>query len=238
MSARLSLACVLFAAATSLADEYGKRVAVCVGVNAYDDPKLPGLKYAEADATEFRDVLKGAGYVTYLYTGAEGKKDKDSAPTKTNVEAIVRAVLKGLTNRDLLIIALVGHGVRFEATGDSYFCPQDAVPTKQKADTMISLTDLLKQFDDSKVGVKFLIVDACRNDPKSSSGVTGDSAPLPPPGVAALYGCKDSERLLRERHVEARRLLPSRPPVPARRRTGCHRPARPRDVGPARSCCL
>ena len=169
---------------------------MCVGVNRYDHAKLDDLKYAEADATEMRDVLKAAGYGTILYTGAEGKKDPTYAPTKANVEAGVRAAAKGITKRDVLIVALAGHGVCFEKTKDAYFCPVDARPFAEDADTLISLTALFDQLDRSGAGVKFLLVDACRNDPKAGRGrgAAGDAAPKAPAGTVALFSCKDGER--------------------------------------------
>ena len=96
----------------------------------------------------------------------------------------------------MVVVALAGHGVCFEKTRDAYFCPQDANPTEEEADTMISLAALFKRLDDSGAGVKFLLVDACRNDPKAGRGrgADGDVAPKPPVGTVALYSCRDGER--------------------------------------------
>ena len=195
MSFRLPLLAALLSAASVPAQE-GKRAAICVGVNHYHHAKLDDLKYAEADATEMRDVLKAAGYETLLYTGAEGAKNAVYAPTRRNIEAGVQAVLMDAGKRDMVVIALAGHGVCFEKTKEAYFCPVDAKPFDDEADTLISLSGLFSQMDKSGAGVKFLLVDACRNDPKAGRGrgAAGDIAPKPPVGTVALYSCKDGER--------------------------------------------
>src|SRR5207249_11944496 len=87
---RIVCSLVVAAAATSsppiaAADQY----ALLVGVNEYQHAKLRDpspLKYSMNDVTELNDVLRGAGYTVTLLTDATGKKDKQAAPTKANIE--------------------------------------------------------------------------------------------------------------------------------------------------------
>ena len=192
MFARSSLALMLLAAPASAQD--GKRYAVLVGVNDYDHAKLAQLKYAEADATALRDLLKAAGYDAKLLTTAEGKRSAAAAPTKANVERAVKAALDGSKRGDTVLVALAGHGVQFEGGKGAYFCPQDGNPSADKADTLVSLAGLFKLLDDSGAGVKLMLVDACRNDPKASRGIDAAGAPRAPAGVAALFSCSNGER--------------------------------------------
>jgi formylglycine-generating enzyme required for sulfatase activity len=173
----------------------GCKYAVLVGVNRYEHPRLPSLAYAEADVTDLARVLGKAGYQFTLLTGAA--HDDSHRPTKANIEKHLRAVLRGCKRGDTALVAFAGHGVQFEGQKDCYFCPQDARPFKDKADTLVSLAGVYAELDGSFAGMKVLLVDACRDDPdagRGARGVTADSAPRPPQGVAALFSCRAGER--------------------------------------------
>src|SRR5262249_26041439 len=43
-------------------------------------------------------------------------------------------------------------------------------------------------------GVKLLLVDACRNDPRDSRSLDVDAVPRPPRGTAALFSCGSGQR--------------------------------------------
>jgi hypothetical protein len=174
------------------------RYAVLVGVNRYEhEKKLPDLKYAENDVVALGKLLKGAGYQVTLLTSAAGAKDKKDEPTKANIEARLKAVLKKCRRGDTVVVGLAGHGLHFESQKDSFFCPADARPFKDATDTLVSLTKLYADLDKSFAGVKLLLVDACRDDPgasRGSRGVDGDLAPRPPTGVGALFSCSKGQR--------------------------------------------
>src|SRR5262249_3984361 len=72
----------------------------------------------------------------------------------------------------------------------SYFCPGDA-----KADdkaTLIALDELYKELDKSPAGVKFVLVDACRNNPAQGRGA--NEVVRPPKGIIAMYSCSEGQR--------------------------------------------
>jgi formylglycine-generating enzyme required for sulfatase activity len=167
-----------------------QKVALLVGVRSYDHANLTDLEYPENDVTELAAVLKGAGYRVVLLT--TGAADARLRPTRANVRRELAAVLRGRTKRDTVVVGLAGHGVQAGEAKDSYFCPSDAKPTE--TGTMVSLSELYRELDDSGVGVKLLLVDACRNDPQEGRGIDGDTAPRPPRGVGALFSCSAGER--------------------------------------------
>jgi formylglycine-generating enzyme required for sulfatase activity len=178
----------------------GKKYAVLVGVNAYQHPKLPALRYAEADVTALKKVLDDAGYQVTLLTGAA--TDPNLRPTKQNIEQQLRRVGDKCLKGDTLLLAFAGHGLQFEKIkkddpDDAYFCPADARPFRERRDTLVSLRHVYDGLDQSNAGMKVLLVDACRNDPDTPrgvrSGVTADSV-RPPAGVAALFSCGAGER--------------------------------------------
>jgi uncharacterized caspase-like protein len=97
-----------------------------------------------------------------------------------------------VTKRDTVLVALSGHGLQPEGTKGSYFCPSDANPTKPATLLPLTGTDgLVEQLADSGVGVKLLLVDACRNNPadKGMKGLAGDRVETLPRGMTALFSC-------------------------------------------------
>ena len=188
---RLAACClVALSAAPSSADEPPKKYAVLVAVGQYDHPDLRRLKYTGNDVAELAEVLadKVHGYAVTTLTDATETK-----PTKANVESAVRKVLDACKAGDTVVIGLAGHGVQFEAGDDAYFCPSDAKPVKGRAaDTMVSMKKLYEEMKGSNAGVKVLLVDACRNDPKGTRNIDPETM-RPPAGVAALFSCSAGE---------------------------------------------
>ncbi len=177
------------------------KYALLVGVNTYKHERLPPLAWAVNDATEMAQVLRGLGYQVTLLTD-----DTPTKPTKPNIDAALKKVLDGCEKGDTVLIGLSGHGLQF-GPKDSYFCPADARPNEDRKDTLIPLSALYTGLEDSFAGVKVLLVDACRNDPRGPAGgrkkggVNATTAP-PPTGVAALFSCSPGEESLE--HPELR----------------------------------
>jgi formylglycine-generating enzyme required for sulfatase activity len=174
-----------------------KRYALLVGVNDYDHADLPKLRYAVNDATVLRDVLAQAGYEVVLLTAVEGRRDPACHPTKTNIETQLRRLVGKFRKGDTLLLGLAGHGLQFEGNDDSYFCPQDARPFRDRTDTLVSVKWVYERlYKDAAAGAKLVLVDACRNDPKAGRGrgIDADSAPAPPKGVGVLLSCSAGEK--------------------------------------------
>src|SRR5262249_29531316 len=93
----------------------GKKYAVLVGVSKYDGKALTELKYPENDVEQLAAALKGFESVRVL-TVSRGKKNKDDAPTKANVEKALGALLAKKGKADLVLVALAGHRVALQAT--------------------------------------------------------------------------------------------------------------------------
>lgn len=191
MPAVLLLACAL-PLAVPADPPAGRKFAVLVGVNRFDHRQLPPLDFAVNDAAEMARMLGGLGYQVTLLTDATPTK-----PTKANIDAALKAVLRQARRADTVLIGLSAHGLQFGAdkqTG-AFLCPSDAVPRPDRTDTLIPVSDLYRELDDSAAGVRVLLVDACRNDPaappagRKRSAAAGLAAAVPPQGVAALFSC-------------------------------------------------
>jgi hypothetical protein len=182
----------------------GKWYALLVGVQSYEHAKLPDLKYTENDIEELARVLAarpgGFTNVTIL-TSSRGKAKAGNRPTTANLRAALRELLAKKTKHDTVLIALAGHGVQLtvpdprdktKTKDEAFFCPADAQPADPTS--LIGLGKLFNDLDDSGAGVKLLLVDACRNDPKEGRNVDVDNVPRPPHGTAALFSCASGQR--------------------------------------------
>jgi formylglycine-generating enzyme required for sulfatase activity len=187
----------------------GKKYALLVGVRTYDHKKLEDLKYTENDVEELADALQGFSEVVVL-TSTRGEKNDKAAPTAANIRAQLKRLLKRVTKHDTVVVGLAGHGLQLKVkvkdsagkekeTEEGFFCPSDARPREdvtlaRQSETMIGFTELFKELDESGVGVKLLLVDACRNDPKAGRSINADAMPRAPKGMAALFSCRTGER--------------------------------------------
>jgi TPR repeat protein len=157
-------------------EQPSKKRALLVGVKQYQHAALDALKYTENDAVELAPVLRDAGFQVTLLCDSEGVKDVKRQPTRANIDRELKAVLQGVGRDHVVLVGLAGHGLQPDGAAESYFCPTDANPSIERGDgnalakarfpdTLVSVRGLLKDLDDSGAGRRFLLVDACRNDP-------------------------------------------------------------------------
>ena len=174
----------------------GKKYAVLVGVNAYRHKKLDDLRFAERDVTELGKELTRQGFEVTVLTGSGAGR---AEATRANVEATVARVLRGVTKRDVVLVALSGHGMQFKPAGkpaeEPFFCPVDAVPLDPAR--LVAVNGLLKQLDDAGAGTNLVLIDACRDDPdpdKGGRGIDGSRALAIAEGTAVFLACGRRQR--------------------------------------------
>jgi hypothetical protein len=187
----LSLLCSIPAQAAP-----GKRHALLVGVREHVSARFSALEYTENDVEELAKVLNGPGgfsSVRVLST-TRGEKRQEDAPTVSNIRTALRGLLAQKTREDTILVALSGHGLqgKIGEIDENFFCPSDA--QLQDTRTLLPLGRLFRSFAVSGAGVKLLVMDACRNDPKISRNVNLDLLPRPARGTAALFSCDSGER--------------------------------------------
>jgi formylglycine-generating enzyme required for sulfatase activity len=173
----------------------GRKIALLVGVKAYNHSDLPDLAFSERDVEGLAQLLEPAGYRVILLTTSAA--DAGRKPTLANINRELAAALKDVTKHDTILVALSGHGVQPEGGNESCFCPSDGNPKRPA--TLLPLTGkqgLVEQLADSGVGVKLLLVDACRNNPaeKGGKGIDGSRMEALPKGVAALFSCSAGQQ--------------------------------------------
>ncbi len=152
----------------------GRKLALLVGVKRYDHEDLRDLDFPENDVEDLAGVLKDQHFETVVLTTARGKQDATEKPTAENLRARLKTLLKGANKRDLIVVALAGHGIQPLGSDESYFCPADANPVIRNdkpiaPELLVSVGEILGQMTDSGIGEKLLLVDACRNDPSARS---------------------------------------------------------------------
>ena len=203
-----ALLLVVWSVAAALAQpgmRRGEKYALLVGVRKYDANELRSLHYSEADIVALAEVLKAGGYRPsniVLMTQTVGAEDTRFLPLAAHVRKELRLLQQDLEEQDSLLVALAGHGVQFRGESQSYFCPADAKLSDKS--TLISLSDIYKELEASRAGLKLLLVDACRNDPQTENSraravvslesVTRPQRMPPPGGVLAFFSCSEGER--------------------------------------------
>jgi uncharacterized caspase-like protein len=173
----------------------GKKYALLVGVRDYDSFKLRKLDFTENDAEDLAaELSERAGFSVRVLTSTRGRKSTKDQPTAANLRREILALLAKKKRDDTVLVALAGHGLQRgvkeggKEKEESFFCPCDAQFNDD--DTLLSLGKLFRDLNDCGAGVKLLLVDACRDDPKLGRNADPDTLPRPPRGTAALFSCK------------------------------------------------
>lgn len=184
-------------------EKQGKRYALLVGVNEYEDKSLEPLQYAVADIQLISEKLMQLGFEPEDIKMYISGNKVGSYPNKKTIEAGFREILEEADEDAQIFIAFAGHGFAFDK--DSYFVVED---TKLDSDdhiksTSINIKKFLDDLNNSKAASKWFIVDACReyitknrsiSNKNFSRGISSgiDKAKLPK-GVFFLQSCSDGE---------------------------------------------
>lgn len=151
-----------------------KRKAVVIGMSDYGDGR--SLNNTLNDAADMAAVLTQLGFEVTLL------KDNDQRTLKTNLTSWFQRI----EGNDMAIFYFAGHGI--EVNGTNYLIPVDAdlnSETDVEYNTM-NVNWLLGNLEEKKVGMKLLILDACRNNPFKRSWSRGSTSA----GLAQLFAPK------------------------------------------------
>ncbi|HHM12237.1 MAG TPA: hypothetical protein ENJ16_01690, partial [Planctomycetaceae bacterium] len=174
-----------------------------VGINRYAHAELNQsgpLQYAEADVDALGKILRRAGYEVVLLKGKKA--------TLAKIRSELSSLRKRAAGASVALAAFAGHGIQPEDSKEAYFCPYDATQAvfdrngKKVADwdlqnSMLPLSEILAELRASGAQSKVLLVDACRNDPKTGRGRgfgTGFNVGDLPENLALMLSCSKGER--------------------------------------------
>ena len=155
---RLGLASLVAAAVLSAGRADAARVALVIGNDTYQ--QLTPLQKAVADAEDFAATLKSKGYTVIQRINA----------TRTDMDFAIGDFLAAVGPGDTAVFFYSGHGW---SDGSQNFLVGTDAPKKaseaQLARISISLAGILADIEERKASLKVAIVDACRDNPFSST---------------------------------------------------------------------
>jgi hypothetical protein len=141
----------------------GKRYALCVGINDFQDPEIPPLKGARFDALELSQTLRNFGQFDRVDVLTDDVKPADPAggyPRLANIKARMKSLSGVVGPNDLVVFAFAGHGISNEA-GDGYLLVADT-SLADKWGTSLPIKDVLDWLRQLKVRKSLILLDACR----------------------------------------------------------------------------
>lgn len=140
--------------------------ALIIGIDDYQDKKIPKLKTAVSDATELSNVLKTKyGFDVSLLT--------DRQATKKAIYQKLRDLAANATADESILIYYAGHGEIDRVLNDGWWVPADA--RAGEAETYLDNTIVQKVMKSMKARHVLLISDSCY-----SGTLFGESRALPP----------------------------------------------------------
>jgi uncharacterized caspase-like protein len=148
----------------------GKRAALIIGINDYEDTQITRLQGAVHDAKDLKDAL-----ITHAGFRDEGiillTSDSADPSYRPNARNIYNWLdkLKGLVQKDgLLVFAFSGHGISSN-DGQAFLLPSDASMTTdiiRLKKFAVAVTDVADYVKNTGVRQMIMLLDACRNNPK------------------------------------------------------------------------
>jgi formylglycine-generating enzyme required for sulfatase activity len=188
----------------------GKRYAIVVGINDYEDQNINKLQFARNDAKSLGKVLKDYGLFDQVFVMTDDLHPREALyPKKKNIIDQVQKVTSLANNEDTILFAFSGHGLN-DAKKQSYLVAVDSDPTK-RFESSVKVEDIfthLKTFQRS-----LMFVDACREKfaaPGSKSltdgakGLQADSKVFTDAKVKAILFATAQEQLSYEDHPEGK----------------------------------
>jgi hypothetical protein len=152
----------------------GKRHAIVIGINNYQDTGISDLSKARNDAKLVGKILKDQGefeQVFIMTDDIDPRNDKDNLyPTKLNIEEKLDSLLRFSDPDDLIVFFFSGHGIS-DPDENGYLVTVDTVTDKQ-FNTSLRINDVVQRLKSKGIKKSLLVLDACRDvlySSKSSS---------------------------------------------------------------------
>jgi hypothetical protein len=171
-----------------------QRCALLIGVHDYVDPVFSNLHNTVNDVVQLGEVLKGFGYTVVVLH--DDQKEERLKPTRENIWAELRRMIKHTGPGDLLLVHFGGHGVLDEKK-TAYLVPANGRFAALE-ESAVNLETFKKELIAAHAQAKILLLDACH------SGIKGRGALEMTPeferlvlmeaeGMATLAACKKGQ---------------------------------------------
>lgn len=176
-----------------------RRWALAIGVNRYQDPQIPGLEYAVADARLVRKTLaEQCGYpADRILLLADDQPTEDRRPGLGAIRKQLAAWLERADSEDTMFVFFSGHAF-LDGEGRCYLAPSDA----RKADLIrssLSTDELRNLLARCKATQKVLVLDCCHaggTKAADSAAVSAEEAAkalAESAGLVTLASCRKAE---------------------------------------------
>lgn len=146
----------------SLEGNEGKRYALLIGINNYNDIAISDLEKARNDAKVMGKVLKEMGQFDKIFVMTDDVAPKSNLyPTKLNIEEKLDSILNFAKKRDLFVFFFSGHGISdYDEYG--YLVTIDTIADKQ-FNTSLKISHIVEKLKKRRIKKSLLILDACRS---------------------------------------------------------------------------
>ncbi len=146
-----------------------------VGVNQYQDERLPSLRYSAVDCQGLADALADA---TQAFPQTEVWIHHDSAsrlPTLANIRASLKQIASAAKPQDTILFYFSGHGMLEPNSQQAVLCLADT-QTNNLLNTGLGLQELLHLLGHSGAQTQLVWLDACHSGGMSLRGARGETA--------------------------------------------------------------
>lgn len=177
---------------------HGEKWAIIVGINDYEDPGLPDLRYGVQDAKLVHKVLTqapdgfGPGNVILL---TDDQPDVLRRPTRSGIIRFLTTWFAEPVAGDTILFYFAGHGA--ESQGQSFLLPSDATLANPGL-TGLQLEMVKECLRQCKAEKKVLVVDSCHSGAGRDVGVMGATTAQTlfekAKGLVTLASCGQEER--------------------------------------------
>lgn len=148
-----------------LEDNFGKRYAVVIGVNKYQDTGISELSKARNDAKILGKIFREDGQFDQVFVmtdDVDPRNDKENLfPTKLNIEEKLDSVLRFSEPDDLIVFFFSGHGIS-DPDGNGYLVSVDTVMDRQ-FNTSVRVQDIISRIKSKNIKKSLIMLDACRD---------------------------------------------------------------------------
>ncbi|MBU0928153.1 MAG: SUMF1/EgtB/PvdO family nonheme iron enzyme [Spirochaetes bacterium] len=142
----------------------GKRYAICIGVNNYEDAEIKDLEKARNDAVGLGAALKAGGQFDAVFVMTDDVDPRFDAqrayPRLANIRGRLAYLRDFIRPEDLVVVTFSGHGVA-DDTGASYLLAADS-RNSDPYETGLPVQEIVDWLAGLRVRKALLAIDACR----------------------------------------------------------------------------
>ena len=151
----------------------GKRWAICIGIDDYEDSSILDLHKAGNDARTMGAVLKDNGQFDYVYVMTDDLSPRDeNYPKRRNIMGRLDFIKEFIRPDDMMVFFFSGHGVS-DAQGAGFLVAVDAVD-EELFETSVSVNEVVAALGETGITKSLLMIDACREYFQENKGLNQD----------------------------------------------------------------